>query len=86
MSVSQADGSRERLSELQYSRLVEFVTGASQFLSPSQSSRHQPAVTPADPPPTVSRTYQYHADPACARVFVCKFTMVKNRALRIGFH
>ncbi|XP_067217864.1 intermembrane lipid transfer protein VPS13B-like isoform X4 [Chanodichthys erythropterus] len=86
-SDGEADGSRERLSELQYSRLVDFVTGASQYLSPSLSSLHQhPPITPAEPPPTVSKTYQYHADPAFARVFVCKFTMVKNRALRIGFH
>ncbi|XP_051575064.1 intermembrane lipid transfer protein VPS13B-like isoform X3 [Myxocyprinus asiaticus] len=84
---TEADGSRERLSELQYSRLVDFVTGASQYLSPSQSSLHQqPPVTPAEPPPTVSKTYQYQADPAFARVFVCKFNMVKNKALRIGFH
>ncbi|XP_016112535.1 vacuolar protein sorting-associated protein 13B-like [Sinocyclocheilus grahami] len=86
-SDTEVDGARERLSELQYSRLVDFVTGASQYLSPSLSSLHQqPPVTPAEPQPTVSKTYQYHADPAFTRVFVCKFNMVKNKALRIGFH
>ncbi|KAL0171051.1 hypothetical protein M9458_031362, partial [Cirrhinus mrigala] len=83
LCASQVDGARERLSELQYSRLVDFVTGASQYLSPSPSSLHQqPPVTPAEPPPTVSKTYRYHADPAFARVFVCKFNTVKNKALR----
>uniref|UniRef100_A0A9J8BQX9 Vacuolar protein sorting 13 homolog B n=1 Tax=Cyprinus carpio carpio TaxID=630221 RepID=A0A9J8BQX9_CYPCA len=86
-SDTEVDGPRERLSELQYSRLVDFVTGASQYLSPSLSSLHQqPSVTPAEPQPTISKTYQYHADPAFTRVFVCKFNMVKNKALRIGFH
>ncbi|XP_052473684.1 intermembrane lipid transfer protein VPS13B-like [Carassius gibelio] len=86
-SDTEVDGPRERLSELQYSRLMDFVTGASQYLSPSLSSLHQqPPITPAEPQPTVSKTYQYHADPAFTHVFVCKFNMVKNKALRIGFH
>ncbi|XP_073702990.1 intermembrane lipid transfer protein VPS13B [Garra rufa] len=86
-SDTEVDGVRDRLSELQYSRLVDFVSGASQYLSPSLSSLHQhPTVTPAEPPPSVSKTYRYHADPAFTRVFVCKFNAVKNKALRIGFH
>ncbi|XP_067305536.1 intermembrane lipid transfer protein VPS13B [Pseudorasbora parva] len=85
---AEADGARDRLSELQYSRLVEFISGASQYLSPSLSSLHPPPppVAAAQPPLSVSRSYEYQAEPAFARVFVCKFIMVKNRALRIGFH
>lgn len=84
---TEADGGRECLSELQYNRLVDFVTGASQYLSPSTAALNQPTVvTPAEPPSTTTKTYHYQADPAFAHVFICKFTMVKNKALRIGFH
>ncbi|KAA0702555.1 Vacuolar protein sorting-associated protein 13B [Triplophysa tibetana] len=80
-------GGRESLSELQYKRLVDFVTGASQYLSPSAASlSHQTFIAPAEPPSTATKTYHYQADPAFACVFICKFTMVKNKALRIGFH
>lgn len=88
LCVSQGDGGgRESLSELQYNRLVDFVTGASQYLSPSASSLSQQTfITPAEPPPTATKTYHYQADPAFAHVFICKFNMVKNKAFRIGFH
>lgn len=88
MSVlPQGDGVRERLSEQQYRRLVDYVTRASQFLSPSAASLQlQPPVTLAEPPPSVTKSYRYLVDPAFAKVFVSKFTMVKNKALRIGFH
>ncbi|XP_061095079.1 intermembrane lipid transfer protein VPS13B-like isoform X3 [Conger conger] len=88
-SDAEGDGGRERLSEQQYHRLMDYVTRASQHLSPSNTSLHQqqnPPVTPAEPPATVTKTYRYLVDPAFARVFVSKFTTVKNRALRIGFH
>lgn len=86
--VFQGDGGgRESLSELQYKRLVDFVTEASQYLSPSVASlSHQTFISPAEPPPTATKIYHYQADPAFAQVFICKFTMVKNKALRIGFH
>ncbi|KAI7806135.1 putative vacuolar protein sorting-associated protein 13B-like [Triplophysa rosa] len=77
-------GGRESLSELQYKRLVDFVSGASQYLSPSLCQ--QTFITPIEPPPTATKAYHYQADPAFAHVFICKFTMVKNKALRIGFH
>ncbi|XP_056617879.1 intermembrane lipid transfer protein VPS13B-like isoform X2 [Triplophysa dalaica] len=80
-------GGRESLSELQYKRLVDFVTGASQYLTLSAASlSHQTFISPVEPPPTATKTYHYQADPAFAQVFICKFTMVKNKALRIGFH
>lgn len=82
---TQGDGIRERLSEQQYRRLVDYVTWASQFLSPSPSSL-QMAVTLAEPPPSVTKCYRYLVEPAFAAVFVSRFTMVKNKALRIGFH
>uniref|UniRef100_A0A3Q1ES67 Vacuolar protein sorting 13 homolog B n=1 Tax=Acanthochromis polyacanthus TaxID=80966 RepID=A0A3Q1ES67_9TELE len=86
-SDTEGDGVRERLSEQQYRRLVDYVTRASQFLSPSAASLQlQPSVTLADPPPSVSKCYRYLVDPAFAKVFVSKFTTVKNKALRIGFH
>lgn len=87
MSRSQGDGVRERLSELQYRRLVDYVIRASQFLSPSVASLQlQPPVTLAEPPPSACKSYRYLVDPAFSKVFVSKFNMVKSRALRIGFH
>lgn len=86
-SLSQGDGVRERLSEQQYRRLVDYVMRASQFLSPSAASLQlQPPVMLTEPPPSVTKCYRYLVDPAFAKVFVSKFTMVKNKALRIGFH
>ncbi|CAN9514055.1 unnamed protein product [Ophioblennius macclurei] len=86
-SDTDGDAVRERLSEQQYRRLVDFVTRASQFLSPSASSLQlQPAVTLAEPPPSVTKCYRYLVDAAFAKVFVSKFATVKNKALRIGFH
>ncbi|XP_036393864.1 vacuolar protein sorting-associated protein 13B-like isoform X1 [Megalops cyprinoides] len=86
-SDTEGDSGRERLSEQQYRRLMDYVTRASQHLSPSGSALQQQApVTPAEPPPAVTKTYRYLVEPAFARVFVSKFTMVKNKALRIGFH
>ncbi|XP_035019480.2 vacuolar protein sorting-associated protein 13B-like [Hippoglossus stenolepis] len=86
-SDTEGDGVRERLSEQQYQRLVDYVTRASQFLSPSTASLQlQPPVTLAEPPPTVTKSYRYLVDPAFTKVFVSKFHMVKNKALHIGFH
>uniref|UniRef100_A0A671VBR1 Vacuolar protein sorting 13 homolog B n=1 Tax=Sparus aurata TaxID=8175 RepID=A0A671VBR1_SPAAU len=86
-SDTEGDSIREHLSEQQYRRLVDYVTRASQFLSPSAASLHlQPPVTLAEPPPSVTKSYRYLVDPAFAKVFVSKFTMVKNKALRVGFH
>ncbi|XP_035483199.2 vacuolar protein sorting-associated protein 13B-like isoform X12 [Scophthalmus maximus] len=86
-SDTDGDGVRERLSEQQYQRLVDYVTRASQFLSPSAASLQlQPPVTLAEPPPSVAKSYRYLVDPAFAKVFVSKFNAVKNKALRIGFH
>ncbi|KAG5271733.1 hypothetical protein AALO_G00183420 [Alosa alosa] len=87
-SDNETDGGRERLSEQQYRRLVEYVTRVSQHLSPSPATlqQQQPPVTAAEPPPTLTKSYRYLVEPAHARVFVYKFTMVKNKALRVGFH
>ncbi|TNN02898.1 hypothetical protein fugu_010385, partial [Takifugu bimaculatus] len=86
-SDAEGDGVRDRLSEQQYQRLVDYVTRSSQFLSPSAASLQlQPPVTLAEPPPSVAKSYCYLVDPAFAKVFVSKFITVKNRALRIGFH
>uniref|UniRef100_A0A3Q3JG19 Vacuolar protein sorting 13 homolog B n=1 Tax=Monopterus albus TaxID=43700 RepID=A0A3Q3JG19_MONAL len=86
-SETEGDGARERLSEQQYRRLVDYVMRASQFLSPSTASLQlQPPVTLAEPPPSVTKSYCYLVDPTFAKVFVSKFIMVKNKALRIGFH
>ncbi|KAM7420184.1 hypothetical protein PAMA_014745 [Pampus argenteus] len=86
-SDTEGDAVRERLSEQQYRRLVDYVTRASQFLSPSATSLQlQPQVTLAEPPPSVAKSYRYLVHPAFAKVFVSKFITVKNKALRIGFH
>ncbi|CAB1321378.1 unnamed protein product, partial [Coregonus sp. 'balchen'] len=85
--ITEGDSGREQLSEQQYGRLVDYVTRASAFLSPSASSLQQaPPIAPAEPPAAVAKTYRYLVNPAHAAVFVSKFTMVKNKALRIGFH
>ncbi|KAI4811960.1 hypothetical protein KUCAC02_014818 [Chaenocephalus aceratus] len=86
-SDTEGDGVRERLTEQQYRRLVDYVLRAAHFLSPSAASLQlQLPVTLAEPPPSVTKTYRYLVDPAFAKVFVSKFTMVKNKALHIGFH
>ncbi|KAI9537313.1 hypothetical protein NQZ68_026443 [Dissostichus eleginoides] len=86
-SDTEGDGVRERLTEQQYRRLVDYVLRAAHFLSPSTASLQlQLPVTLAEPPPSVTKSYRYLVDPAFAKVFVSKFTMVKNKALHIGFH
>ncbi|XP_061632294.1 intermembrane lipid transfer protein VPS13B-like isoform X2 [Phyllopteryx taeniolatus] len=86
-SDTEGEGVRERLSEQQYQRLVQYVKRASHYFPPSASSLQlQPPVTLAEPPPSVTKSYRYLVDPAFAKVFVSKFTMVKDKALRIGFH
>lgn len=85
--LPQGDGVRDRLSEQQHQRLVDYVTRSSQFLSPSATSLQlQPPVTLAEPPPSVTKSYCYLVDPAFAKVFVSKFITVKNKALHVGFH
>ena len=85
--LPQGDGVRARLTEQQYRRLVDYVLRAAHFLSPSAGSLQlQLPVTLAEPPPSVTKSYRYLVDPAFAKVFVSKFTMVKNKALHIGFH
>ncbi|XP_018414838.1 PREDICTED: vacuolar protein sorting-associated protein 13B isoform X3 [Nanorana parkeri] len=86
-SDAEPDGARERLSEQQYSRLVDYVAKSSPHLIPSQSSLQLAAqVVAAEPPPTNIKTYQFLVEAAFARVFISKFRMVKNKALRKGFH
>nr|XP_061789029.1 intermembrane lipid transfer protein VPS13B-like [Nerophis lumbriciformis] len=86
-SETEGEGVRERLSELQYQRLVEYIKRASHYFPPSASSLQlQPPVTLAEPPTSVAKSYRYLVEPAFAKVFVSKFTMVKDKALQIGFH
>ncbi|XP_054840360.1 intermembrane lipid transfer protein VPS13B [Eublepharis macularius] len=83
----EADGGRERLSEQQYNRLVDYVTKASFHFVPSPVSLQTPThVVAAEPIPTTVKTYQYLVDPVFVQVFLSKFTTVKNKALRRGFH
>ncbi|KAM6171919.1 intermembrane lipid transfer protein VPS13B isoform 2-T2 [Erethizon dorsatum] len=82
----EVDGLRERLSEQQYDRLVDYIAKTSCHLVPSCSSMHtQCPVVAVGPPPSTVKAYQYLVDPHFAQVFVSKFTMVKNKALRKGF-
>ncbi|XP_054637998.1 intermembrane lipid transfer protein VPS13B-like isoform X1 [Dunckerocampus dactyliophorus] len=86
-SDTEGDAVRERLSEQQYQRLVQYVKQASHYFPASAASLQlQPPVTVAEPPPSVTKSYRYLVDPAFAKVFVSKFTTVKNKALQIGFH
>nr|XP_023504962.1 vacuolar protein sorting-associated protein 13B isoform X5 [Equus caballus] len=82
----EVDGARERLSEQQYNRLVDYVTKTSCHLAPSCSSMQTPCpVVAVEPLPSTMKTYHYMVDPHFAQVFISKFTMVKNKALRKGF-
>ncbi|NXA45453.1 VP13B protein, partial [Nothocercus julius] len=74
----EAEGARERLSEEQYSRLVEYVTRTACHLAPGTAA-------PAQPPAAGRKTYRYLVEPDFAQVFISKFTLVKNKALRKGF-
>ncbi|XP_064363745.1 intermembrane lipid transfer protein VPS13B isoform X4 [Dromaius novaehollandiae] len=82
----EADGVRERLSEQQYNRLVEYVTKTSYHLAPGTASVPASQAVATEHPPTVMKTYQYVVDPNFAQVFISKFTMVKSKALRKGFN
>ncbi|XP_069076646.1 intermembrane lipid transfer protein VPS13B isoform X1 [Pleurodeles waltl] len=82
----EVDGVRERLSEQQYNRLVDYVTKASHHLVlTSLTAQIALNITAAEPPPSTVKTYQFLVEPHFARVFISKFTMVKNKALRKGF-
>ncbi|KAG8570401.1 hypothetical protein GDO81_011258 [Engystomops pustulosus] len=86
-SEQECDGTRERLSEQQYSRLVDYVAKSSPHLIPSQSSLHLAAqVVAAEPPPSNIKTYRFLVEAACAKVFISKFKMVKNKAQQRGFY
>ncbi|XP_068040017.1 intermembrane lipid transfer protein VPS13B isoform X4 [Anomalospiza imberbis] len=82
----EAEGVRERLSEQQYNRLVEYITKTSCHLVPSTAAAPAPQTVAAEQPLTITKTYQYVVDPNFAQVFISKFTMVKNKALRKGFN
>ncbi|XP_074741394.1 intermembrane lipid transfer protein VPS13B isoform X5 [Strix uralensis] len=82
----EADGARERLSEQQYNRLVEYITKTSYHLTPSTSTVPALQTVATEHLPTIMKTYQYVVDPNFAQVFISKFTMVKNKALRKGFN
>ncbi|CAJ0929621.1 unnamed protein product [Ranitomeya imitator] len=86
-SELECDGTRERLSEQQYSRLVDYVAKSSPHLIPSQSTLHiATQVVAAEPPPSNIKTYQFLVEAAFAQVFTSKFKMVKNKALQRGFY
>ncbi|KAG8441800.1 hypothetical protein GDO86_010832 [Hymenochirus boettgeri] len=83
----ESDGPRERLSEQQYNRLVDYISKSSHHLLLSTSSLHTASqVVAAEPPPSNTKTYQYIVDSHFARVFISKFKMVKNKALHRGFY
>ncbi|KAI1243537.1 hypothetical protein IHE44_0001167 [Lamprotornis superbus] len=82
----EAEGARERLSEQQYNRLVEYITKTSCHLAPSTATAPAPQTLATEQPLTITKTYHYVVDPNFAQVFISKFTMVKNKALRKGFN
>ncbi|XP_064248910.1 intermembrane lipid transfer protein VPS13B isoform X5 [Passer domesticus] len=82
----EAEGARERLSEQQYNRLVEYITKTSCHLAPGPAAAPAPQTLAAEQPLAITKTYQYVVDPNFAQVFISKFTMVKNKALRKGFN
>lgn len=80
------DGARERLSEQQFNRLVDYIAKTSCHLAPSCNPMQTAcSVVAVEPPPATVKTYRYLVDPPFAQVFISKFTMVKNKALRKGF-
>ncbi|XP_037659327.1 vacuolar protein sorting-associated protein 13B isoform X2 [Choloepus didactylus] len=82
----EVDGVRERLSEQQYNRLVDYITKTSCHLAQGGSSVQTPCpVVAVEPLPSTVKTYHYLVDPHFAQVFISKFNMVKNKALRKGF-
>ncbi|XP_051058543.1 intermembrane lipid transfer protein VPS13B [Phodopus roborovskii] len=82
----EVDGTRERLSEQQFNRLVDYIAKTSCHLAPSCNSMQTAcSVVAVEPPPATVKTYHYLVDPHFAQVFISKFTMVKNKALRKGF-
>ncbi|XP_038664545.1 vacuolar protein sorting-associated protein 13B-like isoform X2 [Scyliorhinus canicula] len=84
---AEGDGIRERLSEQQYDRLVDYVTRMSQYIVPSSTAMQLASqVVVADPPAARAKTYQYLVDRHFGLVFVSRFSLVKNKALRKGFH
>uniref|UniRef100_A0ABM5GCA8 Intermembrane lipid transfer protein VPS13B isoform X2 n=1 Tax=Pogona vitticeps TaxID=103695 RepID=A0ABM5GCA8_9SAUR len=84
---SEVDGGRERLSEQQYDRLVDYITKASYHFVPSTVAVQTSArVATTEPIHSTVKTYQYLVDPVFAQVFISKFTIVKNKALRRGFN
>ncbi|XP_043921582.1 vacuolar protein sorting-associated protein 13B [Protopterus annectens] len=86
-SESEVDGTRERLSEQQYNRLVDFVQKTSHHLIPGISAVQMSSqVVAAEPPPATVKTYHYMVEPHFSHIFVSKFNMVKNKALRKGFY
>ncbi|XP_039184818.1 vacuolar protein sorting-associated protein 13B isoform X2 [Crotalus tigris] len=83
----EADGNRERLSEQQYNRLVDYITKASYHLvTVPVSVQNTAPLIAAEPVPATLKTYQYLVNPIFAHVFISKFTMVKNKALSRGFN
>lgn len=64
---------------------MEYVTKTSYHLAPSAAAMPAPQAVAAEHLPAVMKTYQYVVDPNFAQVFISKFTMVKNKALRKGF-
>ncbi|XP_051791807.1 intermembrane lipid transfer protein VPS13B-like isoform X3 [Erpetoichthys calabaricus] len=85
----EVEGAREKLSEQQYNRLVDYVTRTSQHMVHGSSCSlpsEQSPLAPVEPPPNTIKTYKYLVEPHCATVFVNKFAMVKNKALRKGFN
>lgn len=75
------------MNEQQYNRLVDYITKASYHFVPGSISVQSRAPTEAaEHIPTTVKIYQYLVDPVFAQVFISKFTMVKNKALRKGFH
>lgn len=75
------------MSEQQYDRLVDYITKASCHFVPStiavQTSAH---IATTEPICSTVKSYQYLVDPIFSQVFISKFTMVKNKALRKGFN
>lgn len=65
---------------------MEYVTKTSYHLAPSTTTVPAPQAVAAEHLPTVTKTYNYVVDPNFAQVFISKFIMVKNKALRKGFY
>uniref|UniRef100_UPI00358FB320 intermembrane lipid transfer protein VPS13B isoform X2 n=1 Tax=Myxine glutinosa TaxID=7769 RepID=UPI00358FB320 len=80
------DNMREKLSEQQYERLVEYVRKSTHYISTTNCAT--PNILPvavAHPPVSPIKMYEFFADPLYLHVFLSRFHQAKSASLHKGF-